>query len=702
MATLLSTQFPPPSAEVAVPFSAARFGNLWQRWGAIALFGAIYGLMAKVGLNYSSVASNVTLIWAPSGIALFVILRYGYGFWPGIVIGDLLGNAGTGAPLLSVLGISTGNILETLGVVWLLHRHLDFHPALDRARDAVALLALGTAGAAVSAIIGPASLVLGGAFPADIYWTVWLQWLMGDAAGVVVLTPLLLALHVKPAPLESRARWMEAGVLTVALLVVCEIVFGGFDLVRQGYYPASLAIFPLAVWAAMRFGLRGATRVTLVVSVAAVWGTVEGRGPFAEAAAVDSLVRWWVFANVITITGLLLAASRAERTRAQAQLQRERDFVESVLDAEDALVVVLDPAGRIARVNRALERSTGQPADRLAGGAFVTHLLAPPHWPKFDANLELLRVNVSNAVRFEGELIDSHGRSRIVSWSLAALRGPHRRIEHLIATGLDITERTQAATALRQSRRELERRVAERTRALADSNAELEREIVERQRLESEIITVSEREQMRFGQELHDGLGQHLTATAFLSELLARQLESRGLPEAADAARIQQMVSEAVSQTRQLARGLFPVELEADGLMAALELLSTSATRAYGIDCRLDCPAPVLVRDNTIAVNLYRIAQEAVNNAAKHAVASRIVVGLDAGSGALRLAVRDDGVGLDATAGSTDGMGLAIMRHRARLIGASLELTVGTDDRGTAVQVTLPLAPPLPETRHDA
>ena len=192
---------------------------------------------------------------------------------------------------------------------------------------------------------------------------------------------------------------------------------------------------------------------------------------------------------------------------------------------------------------------------------------------------------------------------------------------------------------------------------------------------------------MRFGQELHDGLGQHLTAIAFQAALLARDLE--GQPAALVAERIEVMLGDAVSQTRLVARGLFPVELEDNGLSAALAQLAANTRDYMGVDCTLYCPEPVDVQDHTVAIHLYRIAQEAVNNAAKHARCQNINIAVSWDNGAFVLRITDDGVvGRQALAGT--GMGLGIMRHRARLIAAQIVLGHRKDGvSGWEVIVTL-------------
>jgi len=213
-------------------------------------------------------------------------------------------------------------------------------------------------------------------------------------------------------------------------------------------------------------------------------------------------------------------------------------------------------------------------------------------------------------------------------------------------------------------------------------------DITERKHLEKEIIEVSEEEQKRIGQELHDGLGQHLTGIAFLSKVLEQKLSTRSLPESVDASEIVKFVNQAVSKTRHLARGLYPVELEANGLMSALEQLAANTKTLFGIECLFQCAAPVLVHDNIAAINLYRIAQEAVNNAVKHSKAKNIRIELSSQSGKIALTVADDGIGFDAArVEEGKGMGLHIMGHRARMIGGTLQIRT-TLRGGTIISVS--------------
>src|SRR5262249_26018931 len=192
-------------------------------------------------------------------------------------------------------------------------------------------------------------------------------------------------------------------------------------------------------------------------------------------------------------------------------------------------------------------------------------------------------------------------------------------------------------------------------------------DLTERRRLEEEVLRISEREQRRIAQDLHDGLGQNLTGIIHLATALQSKLDERALPEAEDAARVVKLLDQAVIQTRTLARGLLPVPLEADGLMSALERLAAMVRDLFKIDGCFECPQPVSIPDNVVATHLYRIAQEAVNNAIKHGRASQIKIELTDASGLITLTVRNNGLMISQTRSINDGIGLRIMRYRAKM-----------------------------------
>lgn len=198
------------------------------------------------------------------------------------------------------------------------------------------------------------------------------------------------------------------------------------------------------------------------------------------------------------------------------------------------------------------------------------------------------------------------------------------------------------------------------------------RDITRLVKMEREILAISEREQQRIGQDLHDGLSQLLTGIKFLSESLARDLAAASNAGAATAMEIYQNAREALTESRDLARGLSPVSLEAKGLMNALHLLARRVTKVFRCDCCFKCRVPVLVSDHLVGIHLYRIAQEAVSNAINHGKASEIEIELRAQGNNFVLGVRDDGIGIKPGRNPKNGLGLRIMQYRASVIGGSL------------------------------
>jgi two-component system CheB/CheR fusion protein len=215
------------------------------------------------------------------------------------------------------------------------------------------------------------------------------------------------------------------------------------------------------------------------------------------------------------------------------------------------------------------------------------------------------------------------------------------------------------------------------------------RDITERLELQREILAISEQEQRRLGQDLHDDLCQQLAGIEFLSQTLAGSIASKCKATAAKAKEIARMVQHAMAQTRELARGLAPVSLEGDGLALALQELAARTSRLFLIDCRCRCDGYMPQLEAGAAVHLYRIAQEALGNAIKHGKARRVVISLAADGHRLALRVKDNGAGFPQKTPARGGMGLRIMQYRAEVIGGSLTLERASRG-GTTVVCTVP------------
>ena len=242
---------------------------------------------------------------------------------------------------------------------------------------------------------------------------------------------------------------------------------------------------------------------------------------------------------------------------------------------------------------------------------------------------------------------------------------------------------------IRQLNEQLENRVEQRTSELHLTNQRLAAEMQERHRLEQLLMEVSEQEKQRLGQDLHDGVGQLLTGVALRSKALEMRLHTR--PEAQDVSRVTELVAEALRMTRNLAWLLYPVELEKQGLAAATRALAAKIDTQFGVACEFEGHHGIDVVETDVAINLYRIAQEAATNALRHGRPTRIVIRLRQDADRALLEVENDGLAIGAAAQNFNGMGCRIMRHRASLAGATLRIWARPEG-GCVVQCAWPAA----------
>lgn len=314
------------------------------------------------------------------------------------------------------------------------------------------------------------------------------------------------------------------------------------------------------------------------------------------------------------------------------------------MESPGAFVIVLDPQGRILRFNRACEQTTGLDSDQ-AKGKFLWDVFAPDEErERFQTLLEQWRNEILPS-EHECHWITRTSAGHSIAWSSMFLpNGPY-----LVATGVDITERN---------------------------------------RLEKTILEISAREQQRIGQDLHDDLGQRLTGIALLCKAQEQKLIEKSLPEAAGAEKILGMVNEAISTTRELARRLAPWASQA--LVPALEQWAIEVEDRFRVSCRLHCSEAVRVLDESLSRHVYHIAQEAVHNAIKHGGAKHIEIGLTGSNGSCVLTIRDDGSGLPQVPENHSGLGLRIMRYRAKMIRGSLKVQTAANG-GAVVTCRFPL-----------
>ncbi|MBA3761915.1 MAG: PAS domain S-box protein [Chthoniobacterales bacterium] len=274
--------------------------------------------------------------------------------------------------------------------------------------------------------------------------------------------------------------------------------------------------------------------------------------------------------------------------------------------------------------------------------------------------------------------------------------GVMRRLDHangdirgFAKIARDATELRKSEDQLREANEQLERRVHQRTQELQAMNESLEAEMTQRQNLEREVLQATEHERARISQDLHDSICQELTATAFLLKSQSKSLATENSPAAAALTEAAEMVNANAGATRDLARGLHPLELGPSGLVAALRELAARTNES--VTCRCDCPRSLRIQDASTAVNLYRIAQEAVNNALRHAHANEIVICVERERDEIVMSVCDDGTRPPRSRRSK-GLGTQMMKYRASVSSGTLTVE-SKRGKGTKVECRVPLKP---------
>jgi PAS domain S-box-containing protein len=376
------------------------------------------------------------------------------------------------------------------------------------------------------------------------------------------------------------------------------------------------------------------------------------------------------------------ASFELPKTSIDAAVRRYADLY----DFAPVPYVSFDRVGRIEEINLAAVNLLGVARRSLIGSAFAAYVVRG-NSHKFLRHLLSCRA-AYRRVETELRLKTRAGEEVPVQLCSMPVSSSTKNGAFLYQTIItDLRERRQVEAALREAHAILEARVKERTAELHAANDELKREIKRRKGLEGQILEVSDREQQRLGQELHDGICQHLTAVAFMARAVALRSRDHRVFDAKDIEKIAELVNAAAADVRNLARGLHHIDVDAAGLVRALQNLVDR--EIWKIPCRLEVRRPFHIEDDEAAVHLYRIAREAVINANKHAEAREIVINLGRSRKGIALSVTDDGIGIAADVDRSKGMGFHIMNHRALSAGGRLEVE-SPKQGGTRVTCYLP------------
>ncbi|WP_239014622.1 MASE1 domain-containing protein [Archangium violaceum] len=403
----------------------------------------VYFVTACLGLTQATI-SVVSPVWPATGVSLAGLYLLGMSRWPAVFVAAIAANMGFGGlPLTAALAIGLGNTLEAvLGV--LLLRRLGFSPTLARTQDVLAFTTAAATCTLASVLMGMLGLVLSGQpLSGGFVLTAWVWWL-GNGMGALVVGPAVLLLSRR----HPEPRWREALVLTVLILAVGLWSFSGC---RQGppvSYAQVFLLFPLVVWAALRFGSHGAALSTLLIAAVSIWGTIAGHGPFISTThgpAVD-LLELQLFLAAVAFTGLLLAATRAERGTANAQLELLATAVRGV--REGVLICEVRPGEEASLVfaNESFQEMVGWRYEELVGRT---------PWQLCGTGMEPEAVQgMEKALReggfFRGEVVLAHkDGSRVYSeMQLSPVRDARGRVAHFVATHRDVTTQKQLQAKL--------------------------------------------------------------------------------------------------------------------------------------------------------------------------------------------------------------------------------------------------------------
>jgi signal transduction histidine kinase len=307
-----------------------------------------YFVAGIVGLAAPFTNANVSPIWPPAGVALAAVLIWGNKIWPAIALGAFLVNYLTHMPSSAAIGIAIGNTSSALIAALLLRRIPNFSTSMSRIRDVLALvLCGGLVGTIVAATVGVAALYVAGVEPWATFTTAWLVWLLGDAMGVILITPLILTRHARS---ETSRLWPEQLIVGLLVAAATLLVFDDRVIGKTTDDVLAFIVFPFVIWAAIRFGPRGVAAASGIIATISVWETATGHGPFVRHGVLQDVGFLQLFLAVISVSGLLFAAAVLEREEAQVALAREQESVKERTRAEQALIrsEKLAATGRIA------------------------------------------------------------------------------------------------------------------------------------------------------------------------------------------------------------------------------------------------------------------------------------------------------------------------------------------------------------------
>ena len=619
----------------------------------LALVFLAYVIAGKLGQATTNLRSgNIGPVWPAYGVALAGVLAFGNRVWPAVFASAFVVAFQSPVYVLAALGQAAGATLAVVTGATVVRWIPGFTPSLARLRDALAFVVYGAFGSAlISASIGLASLYFAGATGYSGLGAAWLIYWLGDATGALLVTPLAFSL---PSAFRFRSvrEGAEYAALLVLLLGLCTVIF---YVEPFGVFEARLltfAVLPFVMWAAINFGLGGASVTVFLIATIATVSTAMGVGPFGDDSPFTGAVRLDLVYGVLAVTGLTLSALIAEREAAQAEREQSiraqaameaRLHLAAIVESSNDAVLSMSLDGTIQSWNAAAERIFGWKSSEAIGQR-VWELIPSWRWPEEGSVLRQL----AGSARFEpweADGVTKSGAALTLSVTVLSLRDPDGKAFGIATVLRDITASKRAEEAL--------------------SN------------LSQSLIDAQEQERRRIARELHDDISQRLATLA---------IHLQGSPE------LQQTVGAIATDLQALSHQLHSSRLELLGITVAMRHFCAEFAEQQQSTVAFDSRDVPTQLPPEIALCLFRILQESLHNAVKHSGVRQFEVQLWGSPGQIHLSVSDRGKGFDVRAARTGrGIGLISMEERLKLVGG--HLSVGSQPHGgTTVHARVPVA----------
>ena len=429
--------------------------SLLRYAGLVVLLAAVYGAAAWLGLRYVTIGYSVSLVWPPAGIAFAALVLLGLRFWPGVAIGAFLVNAATPIPLLGAAGIALGNTIEALLAAALLRRVAGSRPQLEDPHQSRHLILVAVpAGALLAGLIGVGTLVFSGALEPRAAAQALPIWWAGDVLGMLVVAPVLFSWIARPRIRDTR-RLLEVVALVVGTAAAADLgLLQRFENLPLGTLEYTYLLFPFVVWAAVRFGPRGASLVTLVVAAVAVWHTARGGGPFLLDSVSGTLLVVACYLLVLAVTGLAVASAVwSERDRATHALQQSEERLHLALDSARMGTWYWSVEHNTLTWDENLGRLYGLgPGDAVSSyEQFIARV--HPEDREFVSRSVRHALETGESLDYEFRILLPDGRVRWIADLGRVGRDLDGKPRYLTGVCLDVTDRHASEDRLRQSHR---------------------------------------------------------------------------------------------------------------------------------------------------------------------------------------------------------------------------------------------------------